>query len=196
MMYERFEMSLIVPFGYNLSFYEKIGTEEETGGELYFQRKAIRSDRLNEQNEDMWKDEEQGLVRCLELQPKYRKNLGLHDKENRTYRLENRQDIPFKISKVNGWFFKSGEGYLTLHVRTDGLNEKQILDLRAILSDIKAEKKICYTVKTGRDQTKEMNFTVKDRFGTFLRFSSRLKWQRRKELFSKRGSFATGSWKN
>ena len=90
MMYERFEMSLIVPFRYNPSFYEKIGTEECAGGEPYFQRKAIRSNRLNEQNEDIGKDEEQGLVRCLELQPKYRKNLGPHVKENWTYRLENR----------------------------------------------------------------------------------------------------------
>lgn len=169
MMYERFEMSLIVPFQYNPSFYEKIGIEEDAGGEPYFQRKAIRSNRLNEQNEDMWKDEEQGLVRCLELRPKYRKNLELHVKENWTYRLKNREDILFKISKVNGWFFKSGEGYLTFHVRADGLNEKQILDLRARLSDIKAEEKICYTVKTGRDQTDEMNFTVKDLIRNFFR---------------------------
>lgn len=91
MMYERFEMSLIVPFQYNPSFYEKIGIEEDAGGEPYFQRKAIRSNRLNEQNEDMWKDEEQGLMRCLELRPKYRKNLELHVKENWTYRLKNRQ---------------------------------------------------------------------------------------------------------
>ena len=156
MRYVRFEMSLIVPFRYNPSFYEKIGTEEGAGGETYFDRKVIRSNRLNEQNEDMWKDEKQGLVRCLELRSKYRKNLGLHVKKNWTYRLENGEDIPFKISKVNGWFFKRGEGYLTLHVRADGLDEKQILDLRAILSDVKAEKKICYTVKTGRDQTDKM----------------------------------------
>ena len=186
MIYERFEMSLIVPFWYNLSFYEKIGTEEETGGEPYYQRKAIRSDRLNEQNEDMWKDEEQGLVRCLELQPKYRKNLGLHVKENWTYRLENREDISFKISKVNGWFFKSGEGYLTIHVRADGLNEKQILDLRATLSDVKADNKmICYTVKTGRDQTKEMNFTVKDLIRNFFEVLGQIEVATQKRTFLK-----------
>lgn len=49
MMYERFEMSLIVSFRYNQSFYEKIGAEEGAGGEPYFQRKAIWSDCLNEQ---------------------------------------------------------------------------------------------------------------------------------------------------
>lgn len=162
MMYERFEMSLIVPFWYNPSIYEKIGTEEDTGGKPYFQRKAIRSNRLNEQNEDMWKNEEQGLVRCLELQQKYRKNLGLHVKENWTYRLENREDIPFKISKVSGWFFKRGEGYLTLHVRADSLDEEQVLDLRAMLTDVKAEKKICYTVKTDRDKTDKAELTVKN----------------------------------
>lgn len=170
MIYERFEMSLIVPFRYNPSFYEKIGTEEDVGGNQYFQRKPIRSNRLNEQNEDMWKDEEHGLVRCLELQPKYRNDLGLHVKENWTYHLENREDIPFKISKVKGWFFKRGEGYLTLHVRTDSLDEKQILDLRAILTDVKAEKKICYTVKTGRNKTDKADFTVKDLIRKILQF--------------------------
>ena len=192
MMYERFEMSLVVPFRYNPSFYEKIGTEKDFGGEPYFQRKAIRSNRLNEQNEDMWKDEEQGMVRCLELQPKYRKNLGLHVKENWTYRLENREDIPVKISKVKGWFFKRGEGYLTLHVRADSLDEKQILDLRAILSDVKAEKKICYTVKTGGDQTDEMDFTVKDLIRKFLGIFGQIEAEAQKGTFLKAMNLSYG----
>lgn len=173
MKYERFEMSLIVPFWYNPSFYEKIGTDEDSGGKAYFQRKAIRSNRLNEQNEDIWKDEEQGVVRCLELQPKYRKKLGLHVKENWTYQMKNRDDIPFKISKVNGWFFKKGEGYLTLRVRADGLDERHILDLRAALSDVKADKTICYTVKSGRDkteqdETRKMDFSLKGLIRKFI----------------------------
>lgn len=192
MIYERFEMSLIVPFRYNPSFYEKLGAEWDDGGEPYFQRKAIRSNRLNEQNEDMWKDEEQGLVRCLELQPKYRKNLGLHVKENWTYRLENREDIPFKLSKVNGWFFKRGEGYLILHVRADGLDEKQILDLRAILSDVKAEKKICYTVKTGRDKTEKKNFTVKELIRNLLGIFGQIEAEAQKDPFLKAMTLAYG----
>ena len=192
MIYERFEMSLIVPFWYNPFFYEKIGTEEDAGGKPYFQRREIRSNRLNEQNEDIWKDEEQGLVRCLELQQKYRKDLGLHFKENCTYRLENRGDILFKISKVNGWFFKSGEGYLTLRVRADGLDEKHILDLRAILSDVKTEKKICYIVKPDRNQTDEMNFTVKDLIRNFLGALGKIEVEAQKRTFLKAMSLCYG----
>lgn len=192
MIYERFEMSLIVPFWYNPSFYEKIGTEGNAGEKPYFQRKTIRSNRLNEQNEDIWKDEKQGLVRCLELQPKYRKNLGLHVKENWTYRMENREDLPFKISKVNGWFFKRGEGYLTLHVRADGLDGKHILDLRAKLSDIKAEEKICYTAKTGRNQTEEMNFTVKDLIRNFLGGFGQIEVETQKRTFLQAMSLCYG----
>lgn len=192
MIYERFEMSLIIPFWYNPFFYEKIGTKEDAGGKPYFQRKEIRSNRLNEQNEDIWKDEEQGLVRCLELQQKYRKDLGLHFKENCTYRLENRGDILFKISKVNGWFFKSGDGYITLRVRADGLDEKHILDLRAILSDVKTEKKICYIVKTDRDQTDEMNFTVKDLIRNFLGALGKIEVEAQKRTFLKAMSLCYG----
>lgn len=183
MRYERFEMSLIIPFRYNPSFYEKVGIEKNAGGEPYFQRKAIRSDRLNEQSEDMWKDEEQGLVRCFELQQKYRKNLGLHAKENWIYRMKKKEDILFKISKVNGWFFKRGEGYLTLRVRADDLDEKQILDLRAGLSDIKAEGKICYTVKTGRYETDEMNFTIKDLLRSFFEILGQIEVETQKRTF-------------
>lgn len=192
MMYERFEMSLIVPFQYNPSFYEKIGTKENAGGKQYFQRKPIRSNRLNEQNEDMWKDEEHGLVRCLELQPKYRNDLGLHVKENWTYHLENREDIPFKISKVKGWFFKRGEGYLTLHVRTGSLDEKQILDLRAILTDVKAEKKICYTVKTGVNKTDKADFTVKDLIRKILQFLGQIEAEAQKGTFLKAMNLSYG----
>lgn len=48
MKYERLEMSLIVPFQYNPSLFKKIGTKEGAEEELYFQRKVIRSNRLNE----------------------------------------------------------------------------------------------------------------------------------------------------
>lgn len=101
-------------------------------------------------------------------------------------------NIPFKISKVNGWFFKRGEGYLTLRVRADGLNEKQILDLRAILSDIKAEEKICYTVKTGRDQTKEMNFTVKDLICNFFGILGEIEVTTQKRTFLQAMSLCYG----
>lgn len=192
MIYERFEMPLIVPFWFNPSFYKKIGIRGDAGGKQYFQRKVIRSNRLNEQNEDIWKDEEQGLVRCLELQPKHRKTLGLYAKESWTYRMENRYDIPFKISNVNGWFFKRGEGFLTLRVRADGLDEKHILDFCAILSDIKAEEKLCYILKTGRDQTDEMNFTVKDLIRNFFGVLGQIEVETQKRTFLQAMSLCYG----
>ena len=192
MIYERFEISLIIPFGYNTFFYEKIGTEEDIRGEQYFQRKLIRSNRLNVQNEKLWKNEEQGPIRCLELRQQYRKDLGLHTKENWTYRLENREDISFKISKVNGWFFKSGEGYLTLHIRADGLEENQVLDLRAMLRDVKAEKKIYYTIKTGRDKTADVYVTLKDLIRNFLLILRQMEPETQRETFMKAMSLSYG----
>ena len=168
MMHERFEMALIIPFLYNSSFYEKIGVKKYAGEVQYFQRKSIRSNRLNEQNENLWKNEEHGLVRCLELLQGYRKNLSLHNNENCTYYLENKKNILFKISKVKGWFFKGGEGYLTLDIRAVNMDEKNVLDLRAMLSDIKAKKRICYMIKTGKDETDEKIFTIKEVLQNFL----------------------------
>lgn len=65
----------------------------------------------------MWQNEGHGLVRCLELQPKYGTDSGIYVRETCKYHLKNRADISFKISKIRGWFFKGGDGYLTLHIR-------------------------------------------------------------------------------
>ena len=162
MKFERLEMSLIIPFRYNALCYEKIGTDEDNIGTEHFRRKLIRSDRLNEQNKNLWKDEDRGFIRCLELLQKSRKILGLHANENCIYLLKNKngENIPFKITKVRGWFFKSGNGYLTLHVTANELDENQVLDLRFILSDVKAEGKIRYEVKK-LDKVDDVTVSVK-----------------------------------
>src|SRR5699024_6704130 len=59
-------------------------------------------------------------------------------------------------------------------------------------SDVKAEKKICYTVKTGRDQTDEMNFTVKDLIRNFLGALGQIEVEVQKRTFLKARSLCYG----
>lgn len=60
-------------------------------------------------------------------------------------------------------------------IRVDSLDEKQVLDFRAILTDVQAEQNtICYTIKTknrngaGWDDIDERQFSIKEPIRKFL----------------------------
>lgn len=145
MKHERFEMCLIIPFQYDNSHYETIGTDEEVELQEYFVVKAVRFDRIDPREIALLESSNNGFMKCLELKQKYRRKLGLHQNENCTYTFGG--DFTFQITKVKGWFLPDGNVYLMLHIKAADLMEDQVLDLKSFLVNIKEHKKIAYASK-------------------------------------------------
>ena len=167
MSHEKFEMCLIIPFRYDCSRYDEIGTEKTAESEKYFHLKKMKCQIINLQNDDLWNDYG-GVVKCLEIRQKYRGMLGLHHKEDNIYFFRKRPDISFRITKVYGWFLRSGTVYITVQIKADDLSEDQVLDLRNMLVNTKENNKIEYTARTGKDTSEERMFTVRDLIRTFI----------------------------
>lgn len=87
-------------------------------------------------------------------------------------------------------------------IRVDSLDEKQVLDFRAILTDVQAEQNtICYTIKTknrngaGWDDIDERQFSIKELIRKFLGILGKIDAQAQKTTFSKAMNLSYGTVK-
>lgn len=193
MSHERYEMCMLIPFRYDNSYYENIKNGKEDFLSKYFFAKKMNCTIINQQNDDLWNDEHgNGLMKCFEIQQKYRRTLGLHNREDHNYVFKKQRDIPFKITKVYGWFLKNSMAYMTLHVKAEHLQEDQILDLKSLFVNIRENNRIQYIVKTGRDTTEEREFTIKSLIKEFLKLIKPLGPVEQKMTYSTAWSLSYG----
>lgn len=101
------------------------------------------------------------LERVYEMRQAARRMIGLHGNEGHTYTLV-KGNTEFKIGKLKLWLFKSGIGFVTVHVNTSEISEDKALDLISDLCNIQQKSKISFTQSTGKDSFETRVFTIKD----------------------------------
>lgn len=127
---EKFELCVIVPFQYDKNWFEQM-SENQNMNE-YFEEKQMSFNRLDAKCQELWNKQE--IMCCFEIRQKYRKELELHKNANYIYSFSKKPELLFSISKVNGWFMKTGEAFMTIRICAKDLYEEQMMDLKSMLT--------------------------------------------------------------
>lgn len=137
MDYEKFEMSLIIPFYYDKSCYEKM--DDYIGSVLaeYMESYVPKINVLNEFAESLCTVNQNCLFKCMKLTSNARDYIGIHKNENCVYYIKKQSDICFSITKIFLWFHPDGNAFLTLQIEARSLTEAQILNLKKSLVNIR-----------------------------------------------------------
>lgn len=101
------------------------------------------------------------LASVCEIRQAARRMIGFHGNEGHTYTLV-KGNTAFKIGKLKVWLFKSGIGFVTVHVNTSEISEGKTLDLVSELCNIQQKTKISFEQATGKDSLETRVFTLKD----------------------------------
>lgn len=96
-----------------------------------------------------------------ELSQVARRMIGLHGNEGHTYTLF-KGNTEFKIGKLKVWLFKSGIGFMTVHISTSEMSENKVLDLVSELCNIQQKTKISFEQAMSKDSFETRVFTIKD----------------------------------
>ena len=165
MHYEKVEMSIIIPFYYNTSFYETLAEHFAE----YFNPINQTMDMLNEYAEQLCTVSPKNLFRCFKLTDKCRAILGIHKKENAIYYISENTSknvsenpkILFSIAKMYAWFRPGGNGFLTFHIKAnhETLTAEQVFTLKKSLTKINDRKKCIELISEERQ--KKYNLTPK-----------------------------------
>lgn len=101
------------------------------------------------------------LASVYEMRQVARRMIGLHGNEGHTYTLV-KGNTEFKIGKLKLWLFKSGIGFVTIHVNTSEISEDKALDLVSDLCNIQQKTKISFAQSTGKDSFETRVLILKD----------------------------------
>lgn len=101
------------------------------------------------------------LLGVYELCQFSRRKIGLHGNVGHTYKLTKRE-TKFQIGKLKLWLFKSGIGFITIHINADALSKDKVLDLVSELCNLQQKTKMSYIQSIGKDSIEERIFTFKD----------------------------------
>lgn len=101
------------------------------------------------------------LDSVYELCQAARRMIGLHGNEGHKYTLV-KGGTEFQIGKLKLCLFKSGIGFVTVHVNAAEMSKDEVLDLISDLCNIQQKTKISFTQSTGRDSFETRVFSLKD----------------------------------
>lgn len=163
MIFKECTISLVLPFEYSTSCCGLTDMGEKEDLSEYFSEKETHPRWLTPFGERLFTDSEYGIMRCFELKNEKRKIIGLSQRNSYIYRVTrgNFQDC-FKIDHIRVWFWKNGKAFITIQISAQNLEENDVLDLKKILTDIRARHKVEYTEKIARDKEITKQFSIKD----------------------------------
>ena len=182
---DQYQTCIIVPFSYDNSFFEQMLQEKEEDYKEedrkkkakrdysrfcfkeFFQKIQItNSEPFNEKAKEWFieKDEtntEKLVLQCYEFRDQAREKIGLNKKRDFIYTLEKEQ-YKFRISKIKSWFFKAGQGFLTLELQAADM---QIMEDALAFNGLRwvnRKRKFTWRKKISRDEEVVMTTDIKE----------------------------------
>lgn len=180
----QYRTCIIVPFSYDDSFFGQMLREKEADYKEenkkkkeekdyskfcfkeFFQKKQIKNSEPFSEKAKGWfveKDRsgstEQLILQCYEL--KDREKINLNPTVKGIYVLSKEQ-YEFKIRKIKAWFFRNGQGFLTLELQSE--NVETIEDILAFngLRWVNKDRKFFWKKKVAKDREEVISTNIKE----------------------------------
>lgn len=175
MKFEKFELSIILPFDYASSDFPDLGSDKmPMFSTLLEQNRKIISEIhphvFHDRGRNRLLNQETAVVKTFKLNEKLRKSIGIHHNEDHIYHFAKANpESPFQITRIYTYFFSSGKAFLTLLIKAENLSSEQVLDLKNDLLSIRCKQKICYQKGIAKDTYTEETFTIKELFDKLLK---------------------------
>ena len=181
----QYKTCIVVPFSYDSSFFEQmLGEKEEDYKEEdrkkkderdyskfcfkeFFQKMQItNSEPFNEKAREWIVEKDQNnseklMLQCYEFRDQSREKIGLNEKRNFIYALL-KEPYKFRIQKIKAWFFKTGQGFLTLELQAADIQTMEDALIFNGLRWVNRNRKFTWKKKISRDEEKLISTNVKE----------------------------------
>lgn len=165
MKFEKFRLSVILPFRYAGSSFSDFTSDKLPGIYEYLEQLLIPEVNhyvFNDRGRALLLDEETAIVKVFRLNQRGREALGIQRAADGVYSFcAGGLDAEFCITEVRCWFFVSGNAYITLQIDAENLTPEQVLDLKVYLVGVREEHMICYE-EGSPENTCMKQFTIKN----------------------------------
>lgn len=177
---------MIIPFSYDSSFFGQMLQEKEEDYKEenkkkknerdysrfcfkeFFQKIQIRNSEPFSEKAKEWLVEkgensntEKLVLQCYEFRNGEREKINLNQKVNCIYTLS-KQKYSFKIQKIKAWFFKTGQGFLTLELRSEGIETiKEALTFNS-LRWVNRDRKFNWKKRKSKNEEKIISTNIKE----------------------------------
>ena len=182
----QYRTCMIIPFSYDSSFFGQMLQEKEEDYKEenkkkknerdysrfcfkeFFQKIQIRNSEPFSEKAKEWLVEkgensntEKLVLQCYEFRNGEREKINLNQKVNCIYTLS-KQKYSFKIQKIKAWFFKTGQGFLTLELRSEGIETiKEALTFNS-LRWVNRDRKFNWKKRKSKNEEKIISTNIKE----------------------------------
>lgn len=181
----QYKTCIVVPFSYDSSFFEQmLGEKEEDYKEEdrkkkderdyskfcfkeFFQKMQItNSEPFNEKAREWLVEKDQNnseklMLQCYEFRDQSREKIGLNKKRDFIYALL-KEPYKFRIQKIKAWFFKTGQGFLTLELQAADIQTMEDALIFNGLRWVNRNRKFTWKKKISRDEEKLISTNIKE----------------------------------